>query len=548
MNVRAIESLLTTRGRNSIKNRTGKQMKIRNGQIGQLAQLARQLAGSETKPTKVSASSLEANAPITARTSQETKSIPPRSTQFKKTHEGNSGGDETSHWALRAAKYAAGAAGAAYAYDKTANNFFLSTTSLHDGKGGFSSNARLDKAYAQGKEYVKRFHTHNPDCAGAWPASSADYFRERKLDRFSPLSTCGNNQFLSMTDYRAATKLHLEGLMDTPQAQASLVKSLTCLKGALIKPELVEKYNPPNVPKDFDLTKTDLYSKKGKYALLGVPNEETGARGYVSRTITRPFVNKGLKHFRQDSAERGASLKQHVDKLEAILEKDGKFSKEAQFAAGLAILNFRQVYADDQHWGHAEKVVMKTLEDQGLLLKAETEKIDETLLFEDPSKSVFTRNTSVMGPLFQKIDTRIHEHLLAHDPEALKDFMYMAEQKNIEGLPIAHFKVNEQWNGFEDASGLGDSFTSANAVAAVNHARLMSGEPPLSKEDVAVLVACLNTVYDDASGIRHTLHEVARGCFAGAGHTTEDADLFYGAVCKKAAEEFYGGKALEGRA
>lgn len=522
-------------------------MKIKNGQM---AQLARQVAGVENQAKQVAVSSLQGNAPIAMRAPQETKSLPPRSTQFK-THGGDPGGDktnETSHWALRAAKYAAGAAGAAYAYDKTANHFFLSTTSLHDGKGGFSSNARLDQAYAEGKGHIERFHANNPDRAGAWPASSADYFREHKLDRLTPLSTCGNNQFLTMTDYRAATKLHVERLMDTPEAQASLVKSLTCLKGMLVKPELVTKYNPPNVPQDFDLTKSVAYNKKGKYAVLGAPNEETGARGYVSRTITQPFVNKGLKHFRKDSEERGASLKQCVDNLEALLEGDGKFNKEAQFAAGRAILNFRQVYANDEHWGHAEKVVMKTLEDRGLLLKEETEKVDATLLFEDPSKSVFTRNKSVMGPFFQKLDTRIHQHLLKDDPEALKDFMYMAEQKNIEGLPIAHFKVNEQWNGFEDASGLGDSFTSANAIAAVNHARLMSGEPLLSREDVAVLVACLNAVYDDASGIRHSLHEVARGCYAGAGYTIGDADLFYGAVCKKAAEEFYGGKALEGRA
>ena len=37
---------------------------------------------------------------------------------------------------------------------------------------------------------------------------------------------------------------------------------------------------------------------------------------------------------------------------------------------------------------------------------------------------------------------------------------------------------------------------------------------------------------------------VARGCFAGAGYSVADADRFYEDVCKKAAEEFYGGKNL----
>ncbi|RWO14900.1 MAG: type III effector HopG1, partial [Mesorhizobium sp.] len=73
------------------------------------------------------------------------------------------------------------------------------------------------------------------------------------------------------------------------------------------------------------------------------------------------------------------------------------------------------------------------------------------------------------------------------------------------------FKLNEKGNGFEDCSGLGDSFTCANAVACINHARLMSGQQCLSKEEVIVIIACLNAVYDDTSSIRHTLHEIARG-------------------------------------
>ncbi|MGF6547266.1 hypothetical protein [Paraburkholderia youngii] len=185
---------------------------------------------------------------------------------------------------------------------------------------------------------------------------------------------------------------------------------------------------------------------------------------------------------------------------------------------------------------------MKTLAEHGFLLLDETAKIDQSLMFEDTSKSIFKRNTGVMGPQLHRLETRIAKFRYRDDPEALEDLKPMIASKNMENLPIAHFKLNERGNGFEDCSGFGDSFTCANAVACINHARLMSGEERLSKDDVVVLIGCLNAVYDDASGFRHTLHEIARGCFAGAGYTIEEADRFYEEVCKKAAEEHYGGK------
>src|SRR5438309_7445380 len=45
--------------------------------------------------------------------------------------------------AIKCATYLAAAG---YAYDKIANDFFLSTTSLHDGKSGFTSDHRLHEA------------------------------------------------------------------------------------------------------------------------------------------------------------------------------------------------------------------------------------------------------------------------------------------------------------------------------------------------------------------------------------------------------------------
>ncbi|MGY4281332.1 hypothetical protein ACVWXO_000552 [Bradyrhizobium sp. LM2.7] len=164
-------------------------------------------------------------------------------------------------------------------------------------------------------------------------------------------------------------------------------------------------------------------------------------------------------------------------------------------------------------------------------------------MFEDPNKNPLKRNKSLVGERLQKFDTHLQEMRSGHDAAVAEDLNH-TEIAEMKYLPIAHFKLNEQGNGFEDCSGFGDSFTCANAVACINHARLMSGQPRLSKEEVIVIAACLNAVYDDTSSIRHTLHETARGCFAGAGYTIEDADDFYADVCRKAAEEYYGGKNL----
>ncbi|WP_280518183.1 XopAG/AvrGf1 family type III secretion system effector [Xanthomonas phaseoli] len=440
----------------------------------------------------------------------------------------NNGG-RGGQWASRAAKYALGIAGAGY----VADNFFLSTTSLVDGKGGFTSNDRLDKGCAKAETYYARYH------------SATEEERASHSRPFVPIRTCGSNQFATMTDYRAATKVYVGHLFDSQAARESLLTNFACLKGERIKRECITKYAPEQMPADPDLSKSELYDRKNKYSLVGVPNVQTGASGYTSRSITRPFINRGMQHFKQASqSDKALSLKQCMQSFERALEDTDKLGKQAQHAAGQAILNFRQVYAADEHWGHPEKIIMKTLIANGLLSQEQTDRIDATLMFEDPSISVLKRNTSIAGPLLQKLETKIQSRRLQDQPETLADFMKMAKQKNMEGLPIAHFKLNAEGTGFEDCSGLGDSFTSANAVACINHARLMSGEPRLSKEDVGVVVACLNAVYDDASSIRHSLHEIARGCFVGAGYTTEDADAFYEQICKDAAQAFYAGKSM----
>ncbi|WP_425336383.1 XopAG/AvrGf1 family type III secretion system effector [Sinorhizobium garamanticum] len=432
----------------------------------------------------------------------------------------------------RVLKYGLSLAAAGYAYDKIANDFPLSTTSLHDGKKGFTSSERLRRAQGSAREFHTRYH-----------AADAETQRLNKRP-LNPIRTCGDNQFVTMIDYRAATRVHVARLVDCAEARRSLILNLSCMKGHLVKNECVAKYRPPQVPKDFDLTKSPMYDEKNKYALTGVFDEQTGAYSCTSRSITHPFINKGVQHFRNLRSEKGLTFKGCVEKLEPLLDdKTFGLSEEAQFAAGQTILNFRQVYAAEAHWGHAENVVMKTLIEHGLLSKAETEKLDATLMFEDPQKNKLKRNASLVGPWLHSLDTRLQEMRSGYDPEVLEDLNHR-EIAGLKNLPIAHFKLNEKGDGFEDCSGLGDSFTCANGVACINHARLMSGQPRLSKKEVIVIVACLNAVYDDTSSIRHTLHEVARGCFVGAGYTIEDADAFYRDVCQKAAEEYYGGRNL----
>lgn len=461
-------------------------------------------------------------------------SLPPRAALASAAVGAGSGdGQNGSPWRLgNLAKGAAVTIGVGILADKVAENFFLSTTSLHDGKGGFTSNERLIRAQEEAQVYRQRHHDAAPE----------DQVRDSRPP--SVIRRVGNNEFVTMTDFRAATKLYVADSVNTREARESLLTSLACFTGERIKPELVAKYKPLHVPTDFDLTKSAAFREKNKYALAGVPNEKTGASGYTSRSATQPFVNKGVKHYKDESQARGLSPQECMHAFEAALRGDSKLCPEAQFAAGQFILNFRQVFALDEHWGHAERVVLPALRNIGLASQEETDKIDATLMFEDPSKSVFTRNTSLIGPMLQKIDTAVQSFRLRNDPDAVEDVRSMGKEKNIEGLPIAHFKVNEQGNGFEDCSGLGDSFTCVNAVACLNYARVLSGEERLSKDEVKVIVACLNAVYDDASSVRHTLHEIARGCFAGAGYTSQDADEYYAAVCKQASQEFYVGKSL----
>ncbi len=442
-----------------------------------------------------------------------------------------------SNFASGAAKYILGAGVAAYAYDTVANHSFLSTTALHDGKCGFTSDDRLNAARPEAEENYRIYHSSNPAA------------RQANNRSVNPIRLCGENHFVTMTDYRVATRAYLAHLVDTPAAHALMSKNVQCLKGTHVKKEAVEKFNPTKLPKNFDLTQSTPYNTKNKYSLIGVYNEETGSMGYASRSASHPFVAKGYDHFIEATrGENGIAPRQCVEILEALLQRDDALSAEAQFACGQLLLIYRQAYADDENWGNAESVILADLYRHGLADKAEADKIELTRppYQEDLDKGWARRNTSLLGPELQRADIWIQKNILKKDPKTIES-INSRHVADLQYTSLAHFKLNEECTAFEDSSGLGDSFTSLNATSCLNHARLMSGEERLSRDEVVVLIACLNAVYDNAGGIRHTLREIARGCFVGAGYTVAEADDFYRNVCKNAAEKFYGGRNLKRR-
>ncbi|TCK48187.1 XopAG/AvrGf1 family type III secretion system effector [Xanthomonas vasicola] len=436
--------------------------------------------------------------------------------------------------AKTAMKYIAGAAGAAYVYDNTANRFFLSTTSLHDGKQGFTSDARLQEAEKKAEANYAEYHAHgcpeNAEVArtSLWP----------KL--------VGENSFVTMLDFRSATKVHTKELIKTKEARDSIALNISCILGERIKPALLTKYGVVQTPVDFDITKEGDFEVKNKYSLSGVPNHDSGSYGYASRSISNPFIEKGEKHHAQAiTSDRALTPKACIVGLQPLLENSESLTSEAQFRAGQALLILRPLYCSPKTWGDAHKVLMPFLEEKGLASSRENKRLGETRPFNrnDMEKGVARRNTSVAGPLLHELNMAIHKSIYKKDEDSMND-LRSKKLREMKYIPISHFKVSDDCSGFEDSSGLADSFTGYNVSAYINHARLLSGEDRLSKQDVVAIVGCLNAVYDNASSERHTLREIAHGCFVGAGYTVEDAEAFYKDVCKNSAREFYGGEAL----
>ncbi len=433
-------------------------------------------------------------------------------------------------------KYILSAAAAGYLYDRTTNHFFLSTTALHDGKGGFTSNERLKKAALNADAYIRRYRE-----------ATADIQKAGRLSGGEPIRLCGNNHFVTMTDFRVATKVYLSRMVDTKQGHDSLLKNIQCIKGERINKQIVAELNPERIPKQFDLTKSEAYRRKDKYSLLGVANEKTGSTGYNSRSITRPFINRGQKDFiAAITGDRAGTPSQRMKTVEEFLDSDPGLDKDTLYAACQALCVFRKVYVDDENWGHNEKIVNKELAKRGWLHMPDTDKIENTRPFQEPDMdmNILKRNTTIIGPILHQADVYIQEAILKKDAETIEDLKHPAIEELSKQLPVMHFKLNEKGNGFEDCSGLGDSFTSLNVTSYINHARLMSGEQRLSHEDVNVIAACLYAI-DDANSIRHSLGEIIRGCYVGAGYGIEEANEFYEKICQEASEAFYGGRQLQ---
>ena len=412
-----------------------------------------------------------------------------------------------------------------------ANNFFLSTTHLTDGKGGFTSDERLTTAQGKAENYQSAYRTSTHE--------QREHFESQSARGIRPV---GENNYRSMIDYRAATKVHVASLTDSEQAHDSMLTNIKCLTGTLVDAGLVDKICPDAKPANFDLSRIRSYGEKNWYSLVGVPNEATGSLGYVSRSITKPFVEKGLAHFKQAIEKRGLTPKEAMESLEMLLRKDRGFGHETQFRAGQALLLFRHCYSHEDNWG---KGVTDVLIREGWIRQEEVDKIDSSRPAHehDLSKGLLRRNMSVMGPIFHDTYVQFHRLFFGNDSETTKDLIH-PDVAALRYQPIAHVKVNEEFTAFEDCSGLGDSFTAFKTTACVNHARMMSGEKRLSKDDVVAIIAALNAVYDNAGGARHSLREIARGCFVGAGYAVEDADSFYRSVCGDASIEHYAGRAL----
>ncbi|PPU95582.1 type III effector HopG1 [Xanthomonas hyacinthi] len=436
--------------------------------------------------------------------------------------------------ARRAAKYAAGVAAGAYLYHKTANEFFLSTTALHDGKQGFTSDARLERAAEQAQHYHDCYIGSSPE----------QRLRGDQAQRPRAPRLCGENQFASMLDFRAATKVHVAQAANTAQARQSLRKTLDCVIGSRVRTDALERYGVTQRPREWDLRQSEKYDRKNGYSLSGVRNEASGSMGYVSRSITSPAVNRGANHLnRATSGTHALSPRQAMESLQAALQRADTLDPAAQFAAGQALLTFRRVYAAPENWGDSEKVILATLYAHGLVSKTEADKIEDDRPSQpgDLAKGIANRNRGVLGPILHRADMLWQERILKRDAAAIDD---LKQSEDLAGVPFAHFKLNDTGSGFEDCSGWGSSFTGLNVAAYLNHARLMSGEQRLSMDEVKTIVACLNAVWDNAGSVRHTLRETAHGCFVGAGYTVEDADEFHAQVCRDAAQAFYGGKQL----
>lgn len=443
-------------------------------------------------------------------------------------------------------KYLAGTLACSYVYDKTVNRNPFSTTSLHDGAQGFTDNRRLRLAQKEAMTYVKAYHEHQTT-SNNQPQNKGLRGQITQLRQTLTPKLVGGNRFESMTDFRAAIHAYLAYTTNTPEARALIEHSIECILGKHHQENAINNFAPSQHPEEPDLTKTEAYTKHNKYSLSGTPNLETGATGYMSLSITHPLQNKGYSHFIQAQKTRTESLtpKQSVDNLYTQLQNDPCLSAKSQFAAGQALMILRPAYEDPKHWGSTYKVIMKDLEARGYMSTQESPDLDNTRPFrpKDLEKGVFRRNTPVLSPLFYEANLFIQRHILKQ-PESVNTDLAHNEAKIFKHVPFVQFKLNDRHTSLEDCSGLGDSYTGYNCIMYINHARVLSGKKTLNQEEIGIVTACLNAVYDDTGSVRHTFQELARANFSAGGYKIEDGDEFYEHICNNAAEAFYTGKQI----
>jgi hypothetical protein len=443
-------------------------------------------------------------------------------------------------------KYLAGTIASAYLYDKTLNNNPFTITSLHDGAQGFTSNRRLKLAQREAMTYIKAYHEHQTT-PNNQPDNKGLHGQIEQLRQSLTPKLFGENRFESMLDFRSAIHAYLSYTTNTPEARALIENSIECILGKHFQEEAIHQFAPSQRPEQPDLTKTEAYTKHNKYSLSGTPNLETGATGYTSQTITHPFKNRGYSDFSNALKNREESLtpKQSVDTLYNQLQHDPCFSAKSQFAAGQALMIVRKAYEEKKHWGSFHKIIMKELEDRGYMSTQESPELESTRPFrpQDLEKGMLRRNSPVLSPLFYEADLFIQRHILKK-PESVHNDLAQQDAKIFKELPFVQLKMNDALTSIEDCSGLGDSYTGYNCIMNINHARILSGKRTLNQEEIGIVTACLNAVYEDTGSIRHTFQELARANFSAGGYKIEDGDAFYDQMCSKAAEAFYAGKKI----
>lgn len=175
----------------------------------------------------------------------------------------------------------------------------------------------------------------------------------------------------------------------------------------------------------------------------------------------------------------------------------------------------------------------------------ESPDLDNTRPFrtKDLEKGIFRRNTPVLSALLYEADLFVQQHILRKPEDVITDLTHEAATI-FKNLPFTQLKVNDTFTSLEDCSGLGDSYTGYNCILYINHARILSGKKTLNKEEIGIVTACLNSVYEDTGSIRHTFQELARANFSAGGYKIEDGNEFYETIYNKTAEAFYTGKKM----